>query len=111
MAEDKLIKSGQFTLPRLLFLAASFALIVGFVALGGKFLTIGYLLLTLVICVLLFLIAIDYGINLDKVDTTSQAQPQVENLESPISASSLPTASSIQQPVRRRTSRQPKRRR
>ena len=110
MAEDKLIKSGQFTLPRLLFLAASFALIVGFVALGGKFLTIGYSLLTLIICVLLFLIAIDYGINLDKVDTTS-TQPQPENLELPVSASSLPAASNIPQSPRRRTSRQPKRRR
>ena len=109
MAQDKLIKPGQLTLPRILFLVASFAVIVGFVALGGKFLTIGYSLLTAIICVLLFLIAIDYGINLDKVDTTVQAQP--ENLESALSASSIAAENTVEPRIRKRVNRQPKRRR
>ncbi len=109
MAEEKLIKSGQLTLPRILFLAASFAAIVGFVALGGKFLTIGYSLLTLAICVLLFLIAIDYGINLDKVDTTAKSQP--ENLEPSLSAASIPAGADTEPRARKRVNRQPKRRR
>jgi hypothetical protein len=70
MAEDKLIKSGQFTLARLLFLAGSGALIFAFVYLGGDFLKIGYLLLTAIICVLLYLVAVDYGVSMDTVDTT-----------------------------------------
>ena len=109
MAQDKLIKPGQLTLPRILFLIVSFAVIVGFVALGGKFLTIGYSLLTLIICVLLFLIAIDYGINLDKVDTSVPTQP--ENLESPLSASSIVAESNVEPRVRKRVNRQPRRRR
>jgi hypothetical protein len=70
MAEDKLIKSGQFTITRLLFLIGCGALIFAFVALGGKFLSIGYLLLTGFICVLLYLVAVDYGVSMDTVDTT-----------------------------------------
>lgn len=73
MAEDKLIKSGQFTLTRLLFLAACGAAIVGVVALGGDFLKFGYLLLTAVICVLLYLVAVDYGVNMDAVDTSAKS--------------------------------------
>ena len=69
MAEDKLIKSGQFTFARLLFLAGCGALIFGFVYLGGKFLSVGYLLLTAFICVLLYLVAVDYGVKMDAVDT------------------------------------------
>jgi len=73
MAErDKVIKSGQFTLPRLLFLAVIGGLIVAMVAIGGKALIIGYWGLTLAICGLLYLIAIDYGIKMDKVDLTGQ---------------------------------------
>ena len=74
MAEDKILKSGQFTIARLLFLVACGAVIVGIVALGGKFLSIGYLLLSAVICVLLYLVAIDYGVKMDTVDTTAKAQ-------------------------------------
>ena len=67
MAEDKLIKSGQLTLSRLLFLALAGGLIALFVARGGVWLTIGYFSLTAFLCVLLFLIAIDYGVTMDKV--------------------------------------------
>ncbi len=73
MAEDKLIKSGQFTFTRLLFLAGSGALIFGFVYLGGNFLKIGYLLLTALICLLLYLVAVDYGVNMDTIDTSAKS--------------------------------------
>jgi len=68
MAErDKVIKSGQLTLGRILFLAVVGGVIVFTVYAGGVYLTIGYWLLTLAICGLLFLIAIDYGVTMDKV--------------------------------------------
>jgi len=73
MPEDKVIKSGQFTLGRVLFLAACG--IVLFVIVAKGFLIYGYLLLTLVLCVLLFLIATDYGVDLDKVDFTASPTP------------------------------------
>lgn len=74
MAEDKLIKSGQFTFARLLFLAVCGAAIVGVVALGGKFLQVGYLLLSAIICVLLYLVAIDYGVKMDHIDPSAKSQ-------------------------------------
>jgi hypothetical protein len=74
MAEkDKVIKSGQLTLPRILFLVAVGVVIAGMVALGGKFLIIGYWVVTLTICGLLYLIAIDYGVHMEKVDLTGHA--------------------------------------
>src|SRR5262245_12916498 len=69
MAErDRVIKTGQITLPRLLFLAVFGGLIVFTVYQGGVFLAIGYWLLTLAICGLLVLVAVDYGVKMDKVD-------------------------------------------
>ena len=69
MAErDKVIKSGQLTLPRILFLALIGGAIVFTVYAGGIFLTLGYWLITLALCVLLFLIAIDYGVKMEKVN-------------------------------------------
>ena len=63
MAErDKVIKSGQLTLPRILFLGVVGGVIVFTVYAGGIFLTLGYWFLTIAICGLLFLIAIDYGV-------------------------------------------------
>jgi hypothetical protein len=74
MAErDKVIKSGQLTIPRLLFLALVGGLIVAMVSLGGKALIIGYWGLTLAICVLLYLIAIDWRVKMEKVDLTGQS--------------------------------------
>ena len=74
MPEDKLIKSGQFTAKRLLFLIASGLLLVGVVWSGH--LNLGYLLLTAVLCVLLLLISMDYGVNMEKVEFgTAAAQP------------------------------------
>ena len=73
MAErDRVIKTGQLTLPRILFLALIGGLIVAMVSLGGKALIIGYWGLTLAICGLLYLIAIDYRVKMDKVDLTGQ---------------------------------------
>ena len=106
MAEDKLIKSGQFTFARLLFLAACGAAIVGVVALGGKFLSIGYLLLSAVICVLLYLVAIDYGVNIEATDAS--AKLPAAPLESAITSSATAAEDAK---VRRRTGKTVKRRR
>src|SRR5712691_4637777 len=73
MAErDKVIKSGQLTIPRILFLALIGGLIVAMVSFGGKALIIGYWGLTVAICGLLYLIAIDYRVKMDKVELTGQ---------------------------------------
>jgi hypothetical protein len=107
MAEEKLIKSGQITIKRILFLIVSGVLIVGFVYLGGRALSIGYLLLTLAICTLLYLIAIDYGINLDKYEKQNQSPSLPDD---PMLATSATTAQATTAP-RRRVNRPTKRRR
>jgi hypothetical protein len=66
VADDRLLKRGQLTLPRLLALAAIAGVIVAAVWLGGVWLTIGYWAVTLAFCLLLFLIAIDYGVEMEK---------------------------------------------
>lgn len=106
MAEkDKVIKSGQITLPRLLFLALIGGLIFAMVALGGKALIIGYWLITLAICVLLYLIATDYGVHMEAVNLTAQPT-QAAAIES------APTAEATNATtVKRRPSRTVKRRR
>src|SRR5262249_37257923 len=62
--EDKAIKSGQLTLPRVVFLAACGGILFVIVAYG--WLNIGHLLLTAVLCGLLLLIAMDYAVNMEK---------------------------------------------
>ena len=110
MAEkDKVIKSGQLTLPRILFLVVIGAIVAGMVALGGKFLTYGYLILTLAICGLLYLIAVDYGIQMDKVDLTGQPAPSAP-IEATPTGEAVRTASAAER-AKRRTSRPVKRRR
>ena len=106
MAEEKLIKSGQFTLPRLLFLAAVGGIIALFVARGGVWLTVGYFAMTVALCVLLFLIAIDYGVKMDKVDL--QGQPTGPSVQ-PLAATQEYKATSEPRP--RRRSKPAKRRR
>ena len=113
MAErDKVIKSGQLTLPRILFLAAIGGVIVFTVYAGGIFLSIGYWGITIVICGLLFLIAIDYGVKMDKVSLT--VEPAEAAAASPESASgaapNLKTTLGDARP-KKRTSRPAKRRR
>jgi hypothetical protein len=111
MAEkDKIIKSGQFTLGRLFFLAAIGGLIVAMVAIGGLALIIGYWALTLGICVLLYLIAIDYGIKMDKIDVTGPAQVTAAATGVPAAASEAPRTTSEAR-VKRKGNRPAKRRR
>src|ERR1051325_8572709 len=107
MAEDKLIKSGQITWKRILFLAVSGLLIVGFVWLGGRALSIGYLLLTAAIFVLVYLLAIDYGIHLDKFEKHHHAHSSPDE---PLLAATAPPTPNPQTP-RRRVNKPTKRRR
>lgn len=65
--EDGLIKRGQLTLPRLLSLTAIAGFFVGAIYLGGVWLLAGYWVVTIGFCILLFLIAIDYGVEMEKV--------------------------------------------
>jgi|HubBroStandDraft_6_1064221.scaffolds.fasta_scaffold14148_4 hypothetical protein len=110
MPEDKVIKSGQFTLGRVLFLAACG--IVLFVIVAKGFLIYGYLLLTLVLCVLLFLIATDYGVDLDKVDFTASPTPAGPGiLPSAAEATSVAAAGKRDTKVKRSSARPGKRRR
>src|SRR5689334_25102327 len=112
MAEkDKVIKSGQLTLPRILFLIVIGVVVAGMVALGGKFLIIGYWVLTLSICGLLYLIAIDYGVHMEKVDLNSHPAPTAALADA--TASDAPRAAAATEPraKRRNTSRPVKRRR
>ena len=73
VGDDRLLKRGQLTLPRLLSLAAIAGVIVAAVWLGGVWLTIGYWLITIGFCLLLFLIAIDYGVEMEKVSPEHRA--------------------------------------
>jgi len=111
MAErDKVIKSGQLTIPRLAFLAVVGLLLWAIVFLGGVYLSIGYWVLTLGICGLLFLIAIDYGVHMDKVNLASEPVQAAATEAGPVAASGL-KASVAESKARKRTSRPAKRRR
>ena len=112
MAErDKVIKSGQITLPRILFLAVVGGVIVFTVYAGGIFLTLGYWLITLTICGLLFLIAIDYGGKMEKVNLTADpVQAAAAAIEPTAATPTLKTTLGEPRP-KKRTSRPAKRRR
>jgi hypothetical protein len=105
MPEDKLIKSGQFTVKRLLFLVASGGVLVVVVASGH--LNLGYMLLTAVLCVLLFLVALDYGVNMEKVQFGSAAPQPNPNIVPTVD----PDKQAAQARARKRTGRPAKRRR
>ena len=113
MAErDKVIKSGQFTIPRLAFLLLIGVILWAIVFFGGVFLSLGYWGLTIAICGLLFLIAIDYGVKMDKVSLTvepAQAAAATEE-SSGVATPSLKTTLGAPRP-KKRTSRPAKRRR
>ena len=110
MAEkDKVIKSGQLTLSRIFFLVVIGVAVAGMVALGGKFLIIGYWVLTLAICGLLYLIAIDYGIHMDKVDVSGHASPTA--LEATPTAEATRITTSAEPRAKRRTTSRPAKRR
>ena len=108
--KDKVIKSGQLTLPRILFLVVIGIIVAGMVALGGKFLSIGYMVLTLAICGLLYLIAIDYGVHMEKVDPASHPV-QTAAIESAPAGEAGRVAAPTEGRVKRRPSRPVKRRR
>ena len=112
MAErDKVIKSGQLTVPRLLFLAVVGGLIVAMVSLGGKALIIGYWALTLAICGLLYLIAIDWRVKMERVDLSGQAA-QTTALPDTTGVATEGLKTTMGQPrPKRRPSRSTKRRR
>jgi hypothetical protein len=108
MAEDKIIKTGQLTLPRILFLAVCACIIFGIVYFG--LLNIGYILLTAVLCVLLFLIAIDYRVEFDKVATQEQVLQTANAAEQALGAEkAIPASRRARQ--KRRASKPTKRRR
>jgi len=109
MPEDKLIKSGQFTIKRLLFLVVAGLVLVGVVWSGH--LNIGYLLLTAVLCVLLLLIAMDYGVNMEKVEFGSPVPQPNPNIISAADPERQATVSQSQMRARKRTGKPAKRRR
>jgi len=109
MPEDKLIKSGQFTLKRLLFLGVSGGALVIVVATGH--LNLGYMLLTAVLCVLLFLIALDYGVNMEKVEFGSAAPQPNPNLAAAADPDRQVVSVARDTKVRKRTGKPAKRRR
>ena len=115
MAErDKVIKSGQLTLPRIIFLAVVGSVIVFTVYAGGVYLSIGYWLLTLAICGLLFLIAIDYGVTMDKVSLTGEAAQSPATAEagaSPTPAISTTMGGAAAAPRPKRKANRPAKRR
>ena len=113
MAErDKVIKSGQLTLPRILFLVVVGGIIVFTVYAGGVYLSIGYWFLTIAICGLLFLIAIDYGVKMDKVNLTAEpAQAAAASAESTSAAAPSLKSTLGEARPKKRTSRPAKRRR
>jgi len=114
MPEEKVIKSGQLTLSRVFFLAVCGGIVFLLVA-SGK-LIIGYHLLTLVLCGLLFLIATDWGVNLEPVETARLAGRPDER-QAGVSTGSQSTepmtaqAAARDARVKRKSSRQSKRRR
>lgn len=111
MAErDKVIKSGQLTIPRIAFLAVVGLLLWAIVFLGGVYLSIGYWILTLGICGLLFLIAIDYGVKMDRVSLASEPVQAVATESGSVAPSAL-KASTAEPKAKKRTSRPAKRRR
>ena len=111
MAErDKVIKSGQLTLPRILFLAVVGGIIVFTVYAGGIFLSVGYWLITLAICGLLFLIAIDYGVKMEKVNLTVDSA-QAAAMEPATAATPVLKTTMGEARPKKRTSRPAKRRR
>ena len=110
MAEkDKVIKSGQITLPRILFLALIGGLIFAMVAVGGKALIVGYWVLTLAICLLLYLIATDYGIKMDTVSLAAQPAQAAAIESAPATETARPATPDSR--VKRRPSRPARRRR
>lgn len=110
MAKERIIKSGQFTLSRFLFLILFGGLIVASVWGGGIWLTLGYWAISLGLCTLLFLVSIDYGINMDKVEFKAQTAAPVTSIDAFASAPAVVESTSAAR-VKRIGKRPAKRRR
>lgn len=108
MPEDKIIKAGQLTLPRILFLAGCGAALFIIVASGQ--LGMGYLLVSAVLCLLLFLVVIDYRVDISKVNLPERSAQQVV-VTPQIPAETARAVGREARPQRRRSSRPAKRRR
>jgi hypothetical protein len=103
-SEEKIIKAGQLTLPRILFLVACGIILTIIVHYGQ--LKIGYLLVTLSLCILLIMVAMDVGIELDKYDPTKVADRPEQQPVAP-----TPTPAAAPQIKPKRSKRPPRRRR
>ena len=108
MAEEKVIKSGVITLPRLLFLAV-IGLVI-FLTVWSGFLAIGYWIMTLGLCGLLALIVMDYGIKKEVLNLEAGTDQAVVS-DTQANAADAASASATAPRVRRRSSRPTKRRR
>jgi hypothetical protein len=115
MAErDKIIKSGQFTWSRMLFLAVVGLFVFLMVsAEGGKYLSIGYWVLTLAICGVLFMVAIDYGVEMEKVELSGREFHALQSSPAPSAVEPVdrPRAAQVAAKPKRKGSRPAKRRR
>jgi len=78
---------------------------------GGAALVIGYWVLTLGICILLYLIAIDYGINMDKIDAAGPPQVTAAAAGAPAVTSEAARAATSDARAKRKGNRPGKRRR
>jgi hypothetical protein len=107
MPEDKIIKTGQLTWTRVLFLIACGVVLFIIVATGKA--ALGYILVTAVLCLLLFLVMIDYRVDMGTVDSTPSPAQQPTPIDQPVSTSSAVGGKEVR--PRRRTSRPARRRR
>jgi hypothetical protein len=102
-SEEKIIKAGQLTLPRILFLVVCGVILTIIVNYGQ--LKIGYLLVTLSLCILLIMVAMDFGIKLDEYDPAKVAEKQEQQ---PVAPTATPAAAP---PIRPKRSKRSARRR
>jgi hypothetical protein len=111
MPKEKIIKSGQFTLSRFLFLILCGGLIVASVWGGGVWLTLGYWAISLGLCALLFVVSIDYGINMDKVEFRTPSTAPVASIDTFTSAPAPAVAESANVARIKRQGKRPAKRR
>ena len=108
MAEEKVIKSGVLTIPRLLFLAVVGLII--FLTVWSGLLAIGYWIMTLALVGLLALIVIDYGVKKEAMKVGAGSD-QTGTVATQADSPAVAEASANAPRVRRRSSRPAKRRR
>jgi hypothetical protein len=108
MAEDKIIKTGQLTWPRLFFLVVCAGIFFIIITTGE--LAIGYLLVTAALCLILLFVMIDYRVKMPKIEKKETAVQPAPDLLVESQASEVSTAVREARP-RRRSSRPARRRR